>query len=374
MRNKIRILFIGEFTSSHAQSWIDLLNKYSDEFEIVGFNVPMAAWPQEVPFKLYGSNIKYRQLRKLSESIGRWKLKRLMRTFKPDIVHTFGAFPSSVFAKDILPQYQDSMKWIMQVRGGPDVYLNQFDPKKKALLQELFKKCDCLIADNELNYQIAEDLGLHPSKKFSFGFVPGAGGMDLNNFKDALKPSRALRQVLWTKAYEWNEAKGLCTLEGIKLALPKLPGVKFIFAALNDEVATWMNFLPDEMKSRIEVHGRLPRKQLLEIMKQSRVVMAPSILEGIPNALYEAMASQAVPIFSPLPAFKDKLVDRKNILYARNLYPQEIADALVEAFADDKKADEIAANNLEAVAKMANREVISTEIRALYQRMADRKG
>ena len=366
---KKRILFVGEMVSSHAQSFVRLLDGARDEFEVLGFNVPHGGWPEVSAIPLYASWLRRVRSGRLRSWLYRAVFRFLVWRFRPHVIHSLGAFPASDWMKDLLPRDLGRTKWVLQVRGGPDVFLNRFDSKANATLREIFARCDALIADNELNYQIALELGLDPVKAFDYGIVPGTGGMDLPAFAGARQPSESLRQVVWTKAYEWSEAKGLNVLEGIKLAFPRLPGVRFVFCAVNAEVENWIRFLPKDLKAVIEIKSRLPRAQMLELMMRSRVVLAPSLLEGIPNALYEAMAARAVPIFSPLPTFRDKFANRENILYARNLYPQEVADALVEAFADDAMADRIAANNLSLVTRIANRERIAPAILALYRRL-----
>jgi len=81
------------------------------------------------------------------------------------------------------------------------------------------------------------------------------------------------------------------------------------------------------------------------------------------------MAAQCVPIYSPLETYQDKFIDNKNILYARNLFPQEIAEALVTALNDDVLADKIAAENISYIDKIANRKNIADNLVTLYKNL-----
>lgn len=371
---RTKVLFMGEMISSHAQSWVGLLDDVRDEFELLGFGVPGSPYP--VTSKLPLFNLPYQSL--TSEKIPNWFRKLVLhfviRTFRPDVIHTFAAFPTSALYAPIIRQYQPKIKWVMQVRGGPDVYMNRHIEERKAVLSSLFHSCDILIADNDINYSIAKEMGLPLARCWEYGIAPGTGGVELDDFNDAIKPSQAEKRVVWTKAYEGYESKGLPVLEAIKLAWPSIRGTKFLFAAVNPDIENHVKILPQEIQDHIELTTRMPREKILQLMKASRVVMAPSMLEGIPNSLYEAMASQCVPIFSPLETYFDKFKNKENIIYAQNLRPEEIAEALILALTDDAMADRIAANNTRLVSEIANRNRISEHLVRLYHTLAHNKG
>ncbi len=368
--DKIRILFLGEMISSHAQSWMGLLDYASEKFNILGFGVPGSPYPQNSRFKMFLGNEKIVTNTRVGNFWQQLLLKYVLSTYKPHIVHTFGAFPTAALYGPTLRKFKSKTKWVLQVRGGPDVYINSQAPKKRSILESIFKSCDVLIADNETNYRIATELGIDPAKCWSHGIAPGTGGVDLDEFSDAKLPSQSERRVIWPKAYEGYESKGFPVLEAIKLAWPQIKGTKFTFLAGNAELNNRLQHMPAEIMEHICVRTRIPRADALALMKNSRVVMAPSLLEGIPNALYESMAAKCVPLFSPLETYVHKFKDGENIIYARNMHPHEIADALVKALKDDENADRIATNNIQLVAKIANRKKIAENVINLYESLS----
>ena len=95
-------------------------------------------------------------------------------------------------------------------------------------------------------------------------------------------------------------------------------------------------------------------------------MLAPSLIDGVPNSLYEAMAFGALPIVSPLETIMPIVKQDKNVLFARNLYPDEIAAALVRAMTDDALVDKVAQNNLRLVEKIANRQTIRKQVIDFY--------
>jgi hypothetical protein len=60
----------------------------------------------------------------------------------------------------------------------------------------------------------------------------------------------------------------------------------------------------------------------------------------------------------------------ENVLFARNLYPQEIAAGLTRAMTDDHLVDAAADRNLELVRRIANRDVIRPRVVEYYESLA----
>ena len=122
----------------------------------------------------------------------------------------------------------------------------------------------------------------------------------------------------------------------------------------------------DEIKDHCVLHDRIPRAEVLRLMTQSRIMLAPSLVDGVPNTLYEAMAAEAFPIVSPLDTIKT-VVNEENAIFVNNKDPQEIADALIRAMNDDELVDTVTKRNLALVKKIADRKTIQLEVVGYYQ-------
>jgi glycosyltransferase involved in cell wall biosynthesis len=99
-------------------------------------------------------------------------------------------------------------------------------------------------------------------------------------------------------------------------------------------------------------------------------------VDGTPNSLFEAMATGAFPIVSPLETIRPIVRDGENVLFARNLYPNEIADALVRAMCDDALVDNAGRVNRVAVRRLADRSAIGPRVVKWYETLtaAARRG
>jgi glycosyltransferase involved in cell wall biosynthesis len=131
---------------------------------------------------------------------------------------------------------------------------------------------------------------------------------------------------------------------------------------------------PDHIKPHVVRLPRVSREEALVRMGAARVMLAPSLSDGVPNAMMEAMALGAVPIVSPLETITPVVKAEENVLFARNLYVDEIAGALVRAMNDDRLADDIARRNLPLVEDLADRARLKPRVAAYYAQIAAAAG
>ncbi len=178
---------------------------------------------------------------------------------------------------------------------------------------------------------------------------------------------------MWPKTYETISSKALPVFEAIRIAWDRIAPVTFeMLWLVQNDVQIWFNkTMPDHIKASCNLHGRLNREQVLAMLPQARVMLAPSLTDGIPNSMMEAMALGAFPIVSPLDTITPVVKNEDNVLFARNLYPEEIANALIRAMQDDALVDRAAERNVSRVDELANRSRVRTKVVNYYMELAE---
>lgn len=246
--------------------------------------------------------------------------------------------------------------------------LHRLIPAYAKRIAEVLAECDQLIADNELNYRYAVELGLRPDKVASLGRMPGVGGVDIAELRRRRStPAARSRVILMPKAYECPASKVLPVLEALKLCWENIQPCEVHFTAATPEARLWFATLPGHIRERCTMHDRISRDALLDMMANARVMLAPSLTDGVPNVLYEAMALGCLPIVSPIDTLRDLVRDRVNVLFARNLYPAEIAEALTAAMSDDALVQRIVETNSVLVEELADRARIRARVSEYYK-------
>jgi glycosyltransferase involved in cell wall biosynthesis len=393
-----RILFLGEIHSSHAQSWIRLLDNAA--LNVRAFSLPTGLPPPEFSYPTYVSFppparggaaarrlplsqrrphfLVYRVLnraRRPPEVLASLWLRHIMRRWRPDIVHILGLRPAGEFWHALWKNCRPTCgKTVLQLRGGSDLVFHHNDPMEAARLRPMLEAVDAIISDNELNFEYMTAMGVSPIRRASLGRVPGTGGVDVDKLAARWSvPPSGRRDILWPKAYEAPWSKALPILEALQIAWPRLPACRIlIYQAYQREVHDWLRNLPPEILACCVVRSREPRDAVIDAMLEARVMLAPALVDGTPNVMWEAMACGAIPIVSPLPTIAPLVREPENVLFARNLYPHEIAEALVRATTDDALADRMAAANVAAVRALAGRDEIAARVIAFYNALAPR--
>jgi len=391
-----RILFIGHGDSTHSHAWIDLLA--GAQFNVRLFSLPGGVPPDEWSVRTYVSDATSRRLdgrsrrrlypagrlarapkrvyaRLVSSARAveqRW-LAQVVREWKPSIIHTLGLDPAGEFYFDTRSAYglESIGRWIAQTRGGSDLALSRFDPPRAARLAEMMRAADCIVSDNAVNFEIAREMGVDPDRLSPIGTVPGTGGVDIDELRSYASGAPSTRSiVLWPKAYECPWSKALPVFEAFVRCWDRLPSCEIHLLATVPETRMWFNALPPHIKDACRIDDRIPRADVLRLMGRARVMLAPSLVDGTPNSMFEAMATGAFPILSPLDTIRPLVQDGSNVLFARNLYPDEIAEALVRAMTDDALVDHAADRNLARVRQLANRATVRPRVLAMYERFA----
>lgn len=394
MNEKIRILFIGELYSSHFENWLKIFTDFTHLFDIRGINLaPEGQHNCSFPVQaiINAPLLPDAEQVELSEQINQsdWSgyipanlvltetgirnTLFIAKSFQPHIIHTLGLFPGSLFWLHCLrcmPKNEELFAhWLIQARGGPDIALNKDDPHHAQMIREMVTQCDCLIADNDLNYQYAQELGLSSNKIPNIGRIPGTGGFDPEPFQDVALPSQKESLIIWPKGYCCIQSDALPVIEALRRVLPNFPQTKLIATAVTPEVRFWITRMLHPYMDRVEIYERIPNADIQKIYRRARILLAPSLSDGVPNSMYEAMMTKMVPILSPLDTLIPLFQDKVNTLYSDNLDPSSIEKSLILSLSDDRLCDNIAINNEKYFYKLACRKNIASKVVNLYEQI-----
>ena len=326
----------------------------------------------KVFYRVVLRRVKHRNGHTEHDFLLKFQLRSFIRTYQPKIVHTLGVFPSADLFLSIADEFPDII-WVAQVRGGPDLELSVFDPTKKKTIQSVLERAQRIVCDSESNYKLAEELGAN-IEKFTFGVVSGSGGLDFDRCVHAsnkLMEKLVSRRVVWPKVYESITSKAAPVIEAINLAWDDIQPATFTFLWLEDpDLELWIKgYLRPEILTAIDIQKRVTHSEALDLIKNAQVLLAPSLMDGVPNVMLESMMLGTVPIVSPIPTITSLVSDPENVIFARNLYPEEIASALIRALNDSDGNDRRVAANRKLVQSRYDRVDIKNRLIQMYNQL-----
>jgi glycosyltransferase involved in cell wall biosynthesis len=397
MSQKPRILFVCNANSTHAQSWINLLQ--DSLFEVRVFTTRLSSinfgWAPDWNFSTYmtiqpenkagmqraqvfwllpgGSHIK---------TVSNWMdsrfdltvkyLRRSIRTWQPDIVHSLSMDKAGRLARLALQgtPAENRPRWVVSSYGN-DICQDLFDAAKSENIKSILAQCDGFFADCQRDRQLAVSAGLAPAKLALNGAVPGPGGLDLDEFARLRQAPSGRRLILAPKAFEREHAnRTLVILEAFRiLGNDFLNDYDIHFNMCSGSVKAYLRQMPDWLQERVHCHDMLPQAELFTQMAQARVVIAPSLIDGTPNVMLEAMAAGALPLLSPIDSIREWITDGENGLLAHALYPDQVAAALRRALLDDELFERAQRLNWEIVCQRADRREVRREVLEYYQNL-----
>ena len=393
----MRVLIVSNTEIMHSQAWINLFEN-DEEFDVRVFAhnlvVEGVYLPQKwkkptyvlehprihkenrkiislFPDSRYAKFFSTRMIHRMP--LNNWYLQRAIKQWKPDVVHSLSLLPVSYFTWQALRKIKNRRPFFVVSSWGSDINLGKDHTQEKLQIKDILNDCDGFIGDCERDVGNALKLGLI-AEKLAFNFaVPVTGGIDLDKKTDGFLPVEKRNVILLPKAYEGFENKLLPVLEALNMLGDKLEGFEIHLLMTSEDVKRYLSLMPDAFKKRCRVHAQLTTDEISDLMKRTRIMVAPSISDGTPMTLLEAMSVGTFPVVSPLESIKEWIEDGKNGLLTHALYPDKIAGAVQRALTDDEMLNSAAIINREIIKKRADRKLLQPKIMNYYKSLLNEK-
>jgi glycosyltransferase involved in cell wall biosynthesis len=205
-----------------------------------------------------------------------------------------------------------------------------------ALASANLNRIDAVVVETPRQYQdLVRDWKVDPKR---CNLIPG--GIEIENYSPGTvrDPDGSLRLIYMGRLD--NGHKAILKLPQIASHLVA-QGVEFHFDILGDgpDGDRLKNaFAAANLNSRVTFHGLLRREEALPLLQRAHLFVLPSLYEGVPWALLEAMACGCVPVVSKIAGTTDSVVEQaKNGLLCTVGQASEFAKAIMQLGSDRKR-------------------------------------
>ena len=417
-----RLCFVVDFRSPHARNWIEAVAAAGDEVHVVSTYVasssPAIASLTTIPvgFGFAAANPVLRRyvaatggagfppgttgrsaddglgwglgvttLRKIAlwlRPVGDWlgpidvirqreRLRRVILDLKPDLVHAMRLPYEGFLAAEALRN--DAIPLLLSTWGSDLMHFAERYPLVAALTRRALRRADALHSDCERDVRLARKWGFSESKLATV--LPGGGGIRREVFHPGTEAAEiyakwhipAGRKVVFNPRN--FRPKMVRTEESFKAAgllQREQSDAVFLWAGMEDHplAVAWRDRLPNP--EAVRLLPPLTQKEMAELYRIAHVTVSPSVSDGMPNSLLEAMACGSLPVAGELDSVKEWISDGVNGLFCNARDPHSIADAVSRGLRDDALRQRAGRHNAEMIERRADAGTVMDAASRLY--------
>jgi glycosyltransferase involved in cell wall biosynthesis len=277
----------------------------------------------------------------------------LTAEIKPDLVHALRVPFEGMFAATTPAGIP-----IVVSTWGNDLTLHARGSFLMAFLtRRALHRADGLISDTQRDIRLGHVWGFASGKPTLV--VPGSGGIRVNELgtdsgSDMLPEELPDGPIIANpRGQRPGSLRQDIFFQAIPLVLDKIPQAIFVCPSLQGDIESegWVEKLG--VRSRTKLWPRLNQGQVWRLFQKSQVFVSPSIHDGTPNSLLEAMACGCFPVVGNTESMTEWVQSGVNGLLVDATKPISIAEAIVQAINQPALREEAAKFNAALIAERA---------------------
>ncbi len=343
----MRLLFVTDARSPISKNWMRFFIERGDEvFIATTFDCDSDLAPMRMEFTPVAfSGAKKRSAAPSSASsrtlslrtkIRQWlgpvtvpaaarKLRAFIQEVQPDIVHAMRIPYEGMLAASALQGLVPRPQFLVSIWGNDFTLHAPSTPWMKYYTHKVMRAVDGLHADVERDVRLAREWGLSEEKPTLV--APGNGGIRSEVFYPPaeLVKSPVIINPRGVRPYVRNDN----FFKAIPLVLAKRPDGKFICTGMQNEPQAMGWVKEFGIENAVELLPAFPHEKMGDVFRGAQIVVSPSIHDGTPNSLLEAMACGCFPVAGDLESIREWITHGQNGLLFDANDAQAIADAIL---------------------------------------------
>jgi glycosyltransferase involved in cell wall biosynthesis len=296
------------------------------------------------------------------------RLRTIIDQIEPDLVHAMRIPYEGMLAALARP----AAPLLISVWGNDFTLHAPSNPLMSYFTRMTLLRADALHADCHRDVTLASEWGFNKQKPKPYKVLPGAGGVQPDVFYPAgpqktkpedLESGLTVINPRGFRAYVRNDV----FFKAIPLVIERNPQVRFVCPNMASEPRAhdWLDKLG--IAEAVDLLPRLTRDEMAALFRRSQVAVSPSIHDGTPNTLLEAMACGCFPVAGDLDSIREWITSGKNGILVNPEDPQALGQAILAALDDDEFRKRAQNFNLRQVEEKASYPVIMKLAQEYYQ-------
>jgi len=296
------------------------------------------------------------------------RFRALLEEIHPDLVHAL-RIPFEGMLASATPA---SIPLVVSTWGN-DLTLHAHGSILMAqLTRRTLRRADGFIADTTRDIRLGHEWGFATDQPVLV--IPGAGGIHFDEI-EAVSRSEPLPEelpdvpiVVNTRGQRPGSLRQDVFFHSIPLVLAKNSQVLFICTQLAGDVESehWVKSLG--IRSNTKLWPRLERVQMWALFKKAQVFVSPSIHDGTPNSLLEAMSCGCFPVVGNIESMQEWVTPGFNGLLVDATSARSLADGIITALENPALCETAKKENARIIAERADYRRCMAMAEAFYQK------
>src|SRR5688572_673345 len=295
------------------------------------------------------------------------KLRKFIQEVQPDLIHAMripyeGMLTASALGGRVA-EGVSGPPFLVSVWGNDFTLHAPSTPLMKSYTKRVMKTVNALHADTERDIRLAHQWGLGEDK-LTFG-APGNGGVrnDIFYLPEELVKNPVVINPRGVRPYVRNDS----FFKAIPIVLAKRTDAKFICTSMQGETQAmkWIDEL--NISHAVELLPAIPFEKMGDLFRSAQIVVSPSIHDGTPNSLIEAMACGCFPVAGDLESIREWITHGQNGLLFDTSDPQSIADAILLGLEREDLRRDAAGLNMKIISAKAEYETTMKKAEEFYK-------
>lgn len=272
-----------------------------------------------------------------------------LKSIKPNIVHvqqiSLMCIPA-FFSKKLLKK-----PYIVYGRGS-DVYHMSFFWRK--ISKVFLKNSDKVIV-------LTENMKRELQKIYFGEILVIPNGIDLNNYRNLLKSnSKINNKKIIIFVGTLSPLKGLKYLiKAMKIIHTKMENAILMIIGDGEDRKSLKELVTTlDLEKEVIFIGKIPNNDVSKYLIEADVFVLPSISEGFPNVILEAMAAGLPIVSTNVYGLSEIIINEENGYLVEPKNPQQLANRLLQILENPLKSKNFSNNNIEEVKKYSWNNII----------------
>jgi hypothetical protein len=292
-----------------------------------------------------------------------------VESIQPEIVHAL-RIPYEGMLGCVTPP---GIPFLVSIWGNDITLHARGSPWMAVLTRRVLHRADGLLADASRDIVLAGQWGLRLGTPTLV--VPGAGGIHMDEITASTGTSPLPEElpeaplVVNPRGQRPGSLRQDIFFKAIPLVLEKVTAAYFVCPALRSDPQSedWVASLG--IGERTKLWPKLSQPQLWELMKKAEVFVSPSLHDGTPNSLLEAMACGCFPVVGDIESMREWITDGLNGLLVDASDEKMVAVAIARALNEPILRSQAAKINLTLLEERADYTRNMQRVTEFYQNL-----